>query len=140
MVNTDFQAVPDKRRQSKASMRTYMALIAVMSIALFVFIGATLGPAFSESLSGAAHLSGSSLSGSYASYGLKQSVWAVISGYEQALGCDTPTALGVSILQPVDGNGAWTESWAVEACGSHHAFTVHFTPDANTVIQFAISH
>lgn len=127
------------RYKSRASLLMNFGVIVIISALLLILAGAVFGPALKTAFSSTSTYAGGPANDSLASYPVKQNVWAVIGAYEQALGCNKPASTSVAIAQRPDASNAWTENWAVNACGSTQIFKIRFTPDSNNNITFAIS-
>lgn len=138
MINTDTQITPARYR-SRANLMVNLGIIIITSALLLIMAGAVLGPALKDGFSPTSGLAGGPVNDGLAGYAVKQNVWNVVVAYDQALGCNNPTSTSIAIAKQPDASGAWTESWAVNACGNLQIFKVRFTPDSNQSITFAIS-
>jgi hypothetical protein len=79
----------------------------------------------------------SKLSNSLADQTLKRDVLArLMSHYVQGT-CKVLIG-GVTVTQPMDGNGTWQEEWRMTICGIDHTFIIDFTTDS-TGTMFVVS-
>jgi hypothetical protein len=63
---------------------------------------------------------------------LKSQVWdTILSFYANVRDCEDVRNANIAVLQDVDDEGVWEETWTVVSCGESAELIITFTPDGS---------